>query len=358
MREALAPQRAELVPLTTMRGIAAAFVVVYHLHYRESQAWSAQGYLWVDFFFILSGFIMAYVYGEEFASGATMSSYRAFIVKRLARIYPLHMAMFAVTLALAFGLHVHHFRSSLHSIVTNAALVHAWGLEHQLTWNVVSWSISAEWAFYLVFPLLVPLLLRANIPRSLAGIALALLGLCYLEHVGGSLNLAYDYAVPRCLLEATIGILLHNLYRSPSGAWLHRVARLDAVRWPMFLVPFALMQYSYDTAVVASFTIVLLSVALADGSFQRFLTWQPLKHVGDVSYSLYMSHWIVLYFVLKVLSRIGLDSKNVQLPLYKVIAGNGATVLLCVGIASVLYRWIEVPGRSFVQITLARRSRR
>jgi peptidoglycan/LPS O-acetylase OafA/YrhL len=339
-----------------MRGIAASLVVVYHLHYRAGQSWNARGYLWVDFFFILSGFILAYVYGGDLARGVAADRYRWFLGKRLARIYPLHLATLLVALALGLGAHIHHFRSPTHSIVTNALLVHAWGFEHQLTWNAVSWSISAEWGFYLVFPLLIPVLARAGTAACGLLIVAALGGIALIERHSGDLNVTYDYALVRCLLEASIGIALHNLYRDPSAAALRRVLRANVVRWPLLVVPLVLMQYSYDTVVVASFVPLLLAIAVADGSFESALSVRPLKHVGEASYSLYMSHWILIYFVLKVLGRFHMDPKAQLLSLPRVIVANAAVVVICIGVATVLYRVVEVPGRRLVTRLLAGRN--
>ena len=349
-----AGRREELVALTTMRGIAASLVVVYHMRPETSTSWVAEGYLWVDFFFILSGFILAYVYGEPFAQQGTGRRYRDFLAKRLARVYPLHLVTLLIAIALARGLHLHHFDSPTHSIFTNLALVHAWGFEHQLTWNVVSWSISAEWGFYLVFPLMIPLYFRAGRAASVAAIAMALVALGLLERRFGSLNLAFDYALVRCLLETSIGIFVYNLYRDPSAAPLHRVARVDIVRWPLLVLPFAMMQVHCDTAVVVSFTLMFLPLALATGSLERLMSWPPLAHVGRVSYSLYMIHWIVIYFALKALKPFGLDTRNFALALPVSLAVHAGVLALCIACATALYRTVELPGRSWMQRRLRR----
>ena len=348
-------RREELVALTTMRGIAASLVLVYHMRPETSTSWVAQGYLWVDFFFILSGFILAYVYGDPFAQRVSGPRYRDLLAKRLARVYPLHLVTLLIAIALARGAHLHHFDSPTHSIFTNLLLVHAWGFEHRLTWNVVSWSISAEWGFYLVFPLMVPVYFRAGRAASLAGIAVALVALGLLERHFGSLNLAFDFALVRCLLETSIGIFLYNLYRDRSAAPLHRFARLDILRWPLLVLPFAMMQLHCDTAVVVSFTLMFLPLALATGSLERLMSWPPLAHVGRVSYSLYMIHWIVIYFALKALKPFGLDTRNFALALPASLAVHAAVLALCIACATVLYRTVEGPTHRFSRERARRR---
>jgi peptidoglycan/LPS O-acetylase OafA/YrhL len=347
-------KREELVALTTMRGIAAALVLAFHMRYRLTTSWQGQGYLWVDFFFILSGFILCYVYGRLFADGIKLPVLWSFLGKRLARIYPLHFVLLGVAIVLGLGLHVQNFRSPLSSIPTNLLLIHAWGIEPKLTWNEVSWSISAEWAFYLVFPFLVPVYRRAGRIVSAVGICAALGGLAAIELQNGWLNMTRTYAVPRCLLEASIGMLLYNFYSDTEWSGLRKVARMDVVRWPLLFLPLVPMQLHCDTAVVLTFTLMLLPLAYADRSLERAMSWAPLKHVGVVSYSLYMSHLVVATFVLKALRPLGLDPRKEQLPALSVIGVNLAMVLICVGAATILYHLVEVPGRRWMTRWLVR----
>src|SRR5438874_7436960 len=80
--------------LTGLRGVAACWVVLFHL-YSEHGAPLEGGYLGVDIFFILSGFVLSYVYAQEFQSKSS-GAYVAFLTARVARIFPLHLAMLAV----------------------------------------------------------------------------------------------------------------------------------------------------------------------------------------------------------------------------------------------------------------------
>ena len=137
-------------------------VVLYHidnyLDHRFSGAglgFVHRGYLGVEFFFILSGFILAHVYGGALSSGRF--DLRDYIVKRFARIYPLHLA----TLIGVAALYAVSTRAGydfgrvqpLASLAPHAALLHAFGTTSDLFWNQPSWSVSAEFAAYLAFPL-------------------------------------------------------------------------------------------------------------------------------------------------------------------------------------------------------------
>src|SRR4051812_9167715 len=90
--------KAEIRQLTSLRGVASMFVVIHHLKKEfgttinldgHTQIFNC-GYLWVDFFFILSGFVMGLVYADFLAWPVAPQRYRQFLTKRLARIYPLH----------------------------------------------------------------------------------------------------------------------------------------------------------------------------------------------------------------------------------------------------------------------------
>jgi peptidoglycan/LPS O-acetylase OafA/YrhL len=157
-----------------IRGMAAFLVFVFHL--QVILAWGGidlvkvapmlgrSGYLWVDCFFVLSGFILSYVYAAQFdpVHGRSASAAGAFWRARFARIYPLHAATLATLVliresASLAGLgraDVLYGKDTLPALVSNALLVQSWELHGRLTWNVPAWSISTEAAAYLLFPVL------------------------------------------------------------------------------------------------------------------------------------------------------------------------------------------------------------
>src|SRR5258708_12529385 len=109
--------KTEIRPLTSIRGIAAMGVVMYHFQgnfgdkfYLDSTTLVfSRGYLWVDFFFLLSGFILSHVHAEDFARGLT--PYRTFLFKRIARVYPLHVTTLVILLLPLFSPVPHPLRS-------------------------------------------------------------------------------------------------------------------------------------------------------------------------------------------------------------------------------------------------------
>src|SRR5579862_660023 len=150
---------ANLKPLTSLRFVAAMWVVLFHYWPHLAVAGTpplvAKGYLGVECFFVLSGFILCHVYLPSFEAGRF--KYGDFLWARIARIYPLHIATLVAMglmagVALAAGLPVDPDVLSLPALPANLTLTQAWGLSPVAGWNHPSWSISAEWFAYLSFP--------------------------------------------------------------------------------------------------------------------------------------------------------------------------------------------------------------
>src|SRR5690349_15858316 len=172
-------QRPEIRALTGVRALAAIWVVLYHLDgkaFRVStagpvgvfiDAWVRSGSIGVELFFVLSGLILSYNYAERMAK-PSVRGYREFLVMRLARIYPVHL----FTLLLLVPLYLVASRAGIpvgdprqygaDEFAKNLLLVHNWFPPAAESWNVQSWSISAEWLAYLAFPLMLPLLARVE----------------------------------------------------------------------------------------------------------------------------------------------------------------------------------------------------
>src|SRR2546423_8216468 len=167
--------------LTALRGLAAWWVVLYHfdtylLPYLPTWAFYfvSKGYLAVDLFFCLSGFVIYFNYGNLNVLSAR--EVRVFYLKRFAKIYPLHLFTIGLYVLLLGMLLLAHRgippgRFSGESLLMNVLLVQDWA-PADMTWNVPSWSISAEFAAYLLFPLVVLMARKIGrrIPVSLVAI--------------------------------------------------------------------------------------------------------------------------------------------------------------------------------------------
>jgi peptidoglycan/LPS O-acetylase OafA/YrhL len=148
--------------LDGLRGIAAIGVVLFHVrwsnHVTETH-FIREGYLFVDLFFILSGFIIARAYCDQIRTGQQAVR---FLILRFSRIYPLHIAVlfifFLLEVAKLFAAHfglkgVTPFQGSTSgwAAISNLFLVESLTFSGSPTWNVPSWSISCEAVAYVVF---------------------------------------------------------------------------------------------------------------------------------------------------------------------------------------------------------------
>src|SRR5258708_16655147 len=185
-------EKADFLALDSIRGIAATYVVIHHLILMPTflkafpqNAWVnwsffRSAWLLVDLFFVLSGMVMSLSYVKpDFGH----FSLREFMVRRLARVYPLHIVMLFAALLFRFvriGLVVAGVVVAMpaafevnnaYSFFLNVFLLHSLGFIDYLSWNAPSWSISVEFYTYLVFGLVVLLAQRLGSLRYLYGCA-------------------------------------------------------------------------------------------------------------------------------------------------------------------------------------------
>ena len=357
-----------LQSITPLRGIAALFVVFHHYSAyllpelgKEVALYTPlwlNSYLWVDFFFVLSGFLLAHVYGDRF-KGLALPVYITFLTARFARIYPLHIFMLIlfvgfellceVLLAIkpvqpGSGLAYNTFtdKHSVPALFGNILLLQ--GIMQGTSWNQPSRSISTEWIVYLLFPLL-----AFSVGSSrLAGyffIYIALLSGLYvlIEHTGGHLDLYGWPALLRALLEFMIGMVLYGFLRSGIRV---RIFRSQWVLGFAIFATFLLLHLDlHDTVVIPFLSLLILAASQCRGPLADGLNSRPLVWLGDISYSIYMTHW----FLYIVCTRLWLHWA--QTPFGEGLSFLESSAVLVVSIAILLafsnltYRKIEVPAR-------------
>jgi len=228
------PDAAHLKPLTAFRFLAAFWVVFYHywpnLAAGPAPGVVAKGYLGVEAFFTLSGFILCHVYLQGFGQGRFR--YGDFLWNRLARVYPLHLAtligvgLMAVA-AGAAGVAVDRNMLAWEALPANLLMVHAVGLAPVSGWNPPSGSFSADWFAYLSFPAfaLAAWSLRKR-PFLAVGLALGLIAILYpsFERLAGFplTEATIRWGALRIVPCFAYGCALHALWR--SGALSGRIA--------------------------------------------------------------------------------------------------------------------------------------
>src|SRR5882672_4558154 len=202
--------------LTSIRGIAAWWIVLHHfreylpvLDNASTGYVIGRGYLAVDLFFELSGFVIALNYGKFFRH-FSMGEWFRFLGRRLARIYPLHILMLFIFLLNPLVIGVLASRPDFERydpgyFVLSIFLMQNWGFKHLLAWNIPAWSISTEWMAYLLFPAICWITIRFARSRGhsflLAGLLMAVLAAGFMAFHTALGEAVARTGLFRCVLE-------------------------------------------------------------------------------------------------------------------------------------------------------------
>lgn len=374
-------------PLTSLRFIAAAMIVLLHTKFAYSQLADWVGPinlgLGVPFFFVLSGFILTHAYPQLDEAGT-----RRFLVARFARLWPVHATMLVLTvLAMAVGLRVRLPYDTVPNGLANLTMVHAWVPypDSYFSFNAPSWSISTEFGFYLAFPLLIqnwrrtwrPKLILAGVlwggmyalcrlldlPLSRAGapgadvggfINMNPLANLYLFVLGMASCLAWRRLAPRLQVGVLAGTVLEVAALALAGWCLYMPTDLQMLAatvelWVGTTVISWLPQDGYPVIVYPAlgFAILIVVMALRRGLVSRALSLPAMVLLGEISYALYLVHYQLLLMHYQLLVMLGrVIPPLVGLPEPAVWVLYWLTCLVC---AWVLWRWVERPARSFLR---------
>jgi peptidoglycan/LPS O-acetylase OafA/YrhL len=345
--------RQQLYALTSLRGIAAWWVVIYHFRELLPSATpaaiiSVAGYGWlaVDLFFILSGFVLALTHGKQFEQ--KVSGYVRFLALRLARIYPLHLLVMVLYLSVPLAsvlfsqqqpkLTDFDFLYYLQSLF----LVQNWGFNDKLLWNVPAWSISTEMFAYLFFPMLTYLVLRFSrgifstlVVNGAILVLLAVLAWKLVPSLGADIE---HFGLLRCLFEFAAGIALHRLMATcppnNQASWLALT---------LFAVCALLMALNLaaDFLVMPfGFSCLIYGLATNEHGPAKLLRASWLQMLGELSYATYLIHFLVKRWVLFLL--VSADSSPTIAPLL--------TYLLVTLVGSyIAFHYIEMPAQRWLR---------
>jgi len=347
----------KILPLESLRGIAALCVALHHVHTQSpltENAFIAHANLMVDLFFVLSGYVIAHSYVDRLT---TVSAVVAFQRKRFWRLYPLHLVMFAVFVGIETSrlLYVHLTKVTLPlapfsqndagAALNNLLLTQAL-LEKQTTFNFPSWSISVEFYTYLVFALLVLCLQRKAWIGFMAGVIVALLAQ---RHVPDVFSLMTGAAFLRCAYGFFLGAIAQRVVSRaarPSGPATAGLVLLAAVLAEIYL---PLTRFQLAVAPLFALAVGLLAALPPSRPLARLLSMPQLVFLGTISYSVYMCHAAV-WWILTQMLRVGLhipeaiDSDGIArlelTPLQGSFLAIGGLVLI-VGISRCTFTWIE-----------------
>ncbi|MBV1705718.1 MAG: acyltransferase [Hyphomicrobiales bacterium] len=334
--------------LDTYRYLAALGVVAYHLETSlqpflgHPTAIFEKMHLFVDFFFVLSGFVLMHNYGARMHGFADM---RRFMRKRLARVYPLHALLTLVFMAMSVLILVLRLKIDrsttfdLASAPANLLLVHAWGLTGQNGLNYPSWSISAEVFVYLMFPLFLLALVRLGPWATLAlavGFALLMGAWRDFEGMRSWTQATHDFgnlrAVPSFMAGMALHVLLGGRDRFKVSWWLAHGAAAGLVLLMLAKAPSLL--------IVALIPGVIFLIAAAELHQPASLLAGPIaRKLGEASYGTYLLHALALVFMVAAFKRM----TTVSVP--DIALGSAIVIALATGLAMLSFRYFENPLR-------------
>lgn len=293
-----------LPSLTGVRAFAALWVVCHHLRPAPPglERFFDLGYLGVDLFAFLSGFVIAHHYAAPLARHDSRTAAR-YLWVRAVRIFPLHWFALALMVVARFSIEgfgerpADRERYGAADLVQQILMVYGWGFADRFAWNLPSWTVSSEWLCYLVFPFAAPWVAREGSGARAAGLAVLCLAAttAALVSVGhADFNAALDYGWLRIGGEFATGCWLQR-------AWLRGFARGAPWEWigPAALgaaVVFGTLDL--PAGVVASFAVLVLALAQQRGVLARALSIAPFVFLGEASYAIYLMHWVVLRVLL------------------------------------------------------------
>lgn len=352
--------------LDSFRGLCAVSVAVYHVHIYQSfgeLAFFRSAHYLVGFFFVLSGFVMMHTYAQRLASGQQL---KTFVISRTFRLYPLHVVMLVIAIALevakflaeqrgmAFGKPSFTGQRAPEEILPNLLLVQAWWPTFDpMSFNYPAWSISVEYWIYLIFALLM-----LTFQRQAGWLFAALAGAALL-----ATTLGYPGLTPMVWLGLSCffaGAVTYRLYTAlreialASGAFTVLEVTSVAVVALAMMTPMA----HQETVLTLLFCLAVLVFAFDGGMISGLLRRRPFEVLGQLSYSIYMTHAVVLFLVTVILTQAGkaLGIALVSFPgdgsvAYVTLHRGWADNLLLLGILGVIvavsaisYRLIELKG--------------
>jgi peptidoglycan/LPS O-acetylase OafA/YrhL len=329
----------------------------------------SKGYLAVDLFFMLSGFVMTHVYNRAFSESVTRH-YRSFLVARIARIYPLHVLILLLFVATAVASQWNAGATmgatlrdiplqgpeSVSAFVANLFMLQ--GLDaSKLSWNYPAWSISVEFMAYLLFPFALPVIWAAS-DRAKLAVAVFLFALLALLafFTKGNFN-QWDGPITllRCLPEFILGTLLYCAFRRvPRYSWLDGNTAAFGI---LALVIVCLHVDAPDLLVTFLFAAFVLTAVLNTGSFSEIANASPLIWLGEISYSLYLIHGFIQFLATKLLSHFGIQN-NADLSIHQSLILMLLMVGVCLVSAHLTYFGIEIGCRQYLRGLFGLRQKR
>ncbi len=358
--------RPPILPLTSLRYVAAVGVVFYHLYPKTGDtpavivnALSMSGSVAVCFFFVLSGFIL--IYSDVTDSGQMRKSRKAFWWTRFGRIYPVYLLAFIVAgPATYFGLAKHGTSGALERMlvygVAAVTLLQSWSPFTAGSWNAPGWSLSTEAFFYATFPWLTRMSHWKDL--SLSWILLLLWLLASAPTIGLHLHYHETSRIPELVSKAWKDMPLLRLPDFAAGMilgifWMrHRdsaAKSAPASPWPLLVLFTAIAAYLcfgpewlHPLVLVPLFLLLIGRCAVDRSTVSRCLSHPVLVRLGQASYAVYILHIPIFVYWHSLLHPQAVSAMFVFAYL---------VIITCISLG--VYAWAERPLAKWVRQRLA-----
>ena len=351
--------------LDAFRGLCAISVVIFHMHLVGSiteLGFFRGSSIFVEFFFVLSGFVLAHGYGFK-----DNLEFKPFLKSRIFRIFPLHATMLLVMIILEFGkLFAYKYAGftfnnppftgpgAISEIIPNLLLIQSWTpFTEPLTFNYPSWSISIEFYMYIFLFFSIVTFKKAKV----------------LSWIITSLIMLYLLTIQSDLLQSEVlrglscffgGAFTYTVFRKIGHVkiktWLGTIIEISLLLFVIYIVD---SDFKYRTTIaICTFFVVVGFFAFESGLISSLLKRKPFQVVGRLSYSIYMIHAAFLFCLISlmmILQKVTglevapiIDGKR-ALTSGSEILNNGIVIFIIVLVIATAYythKFIEVKGQN------------
>ena len=295
--------------LDAFRAIAALLVLLFHSPFINNSKISffQNSDIFVDFFFILSGFVIYHSYLKKIAHGY---SFKHFFQNRFARIYPLHIIILVIWLIFLFSkalllsyLNIQNestfITNDAYSFFLHLTLLNAHGLDNHLSWNAPAWSIGAEFYTYLVFFILVKHSSLAKAPL-LAFIIVICAYLTIYSIKPTTLLRTFDLGFVRAIGGFFTGGLVYMAsIKYPIRATKLSPLKMTAIELSCLLAIYFTVSYVADSKngqvlIFVIFALTIFCYSQTAGLITKILNKGLFQQLGKISYSIYLLHLLII----------------------------------------------------------------
>lgn len=349
--------------LDACRGLLAVLVVLFHAdeitHWRS---WSVvrNGSVAVDFFFVLSGFVITSAYGTKLK---TILDLRSYAVRRFGRLYPLHLSVLA-TYCLIELVRLLWFKApdaftdnySLRALGEQFLLIQGF-TDNDLSWNYPAWSVSIELWINLAFGASALALTRFG-RQALPVVLLATTAALGFTVTSSSITLPSALGLAlHGAFEFCLGIVVFALYAHLDDRNFNLSGLAEIVIVPILIAAFVYTDTISSTAIGIGLAVVVLLLAFETGPLSWLLLRRPFVLLGTISYSVYLTHSLYLELLNSAVIKLGilfhqnaviLDNGNELLSVGGPWAMDTATLLALTATifgSALTYSYIEEPMR-------------